>query len=235
MLFEILVAAGGYYAYRHFAKGCKTHSSASTKKRRSDAIGAAGEAAAQAKLRTTLNWLCGNDFYLHEGPLVIEHAPGTDFPTAEIDHLAVTPFGVFIFETKNWSGHIAPSDVPGKLSRTAPNGQQDDRRSPIDQNRSKVGFLQDHLPPVWPGHAAGLFTSDKAVLDPRLAADLISLDELPLWLRMRRDAFESMRPVSIEHARAAVLTYADGSPAALKRHMSHVSERLVSATGKRNV
>ncbi|WP_309243978.1 nuclease-related domain-containing protein [Caballeronia sp. EK] len=37
----------------------------------------------------------------------------TQFPTAEIDHLAVTPFGVFIFETKHWSGHIAPSTANG--------------------------------------------------------------------------------------------------------------------------
>jgi hypothetical protein len=223
MLFEILVAVGGYYAYRHFAKGGKTRSTASRKKRRSDAIGAAGEAAVQAKLRKTLYWLCGNDFYLHEGPLVIEHAPGTDFPTAEIDHLAVTHFGVFIFETKNWSGHIALSDVPGKLTRTSPNGQRDDRRSPIAQNRTKVGFLRNQLPPGWPVHAAGLFTSGDAVLDPRLAADLISLDELPLWLQIRRDAFEGTQPISIEHARAAILIYADGSAAALERHQSYVS------------
>ncbi|WP_144444315.1 hypothetical protein [Caballeronia arationis] len=57
-------------------------------KRSSHEIGEAGEAVAQAKLRTTLQWLCGDDFYLHDGPLLIEHAPGTAFPTAEIDHLA---------------------------------------------------------------------------------------------------------------------------------------------------
>ena len=61
---------------------------------RSEALGAPGEARAQAKLRETLQWLCGSDYYLHDGPLVIGHAPGTVFPTAEIDHLAVTPFGI---------------------------------------------------------------------------------------------------------------------------------------------
>lgn len=109
MLFEILAAVGGYYAYRHLAKGSKFRPS----KRSFDAIGAAGEATDQAKHRKTLYWLCGNDFYLHEGPLAIEHAPGTQFPIAEIDHLAVTPFGVFIFETKNGSVHIAPSTANG--------------------------------------------------------------------------------------------------------------------------
>jgi hypothetical protein len=91
-------------------------------KRSSHEIGAAGEAAAQAKLRTTLQWLCGDDFYLHDGPLLIEHAPGTAFPTAEIDHLAITPFGIFIFETKNWSGRIAPSRERPKIERPYKNG-----------------------------------------------------------------------------------------------------------------
>ena len=75
---------------------------------------------------------------------------------------------------------------------------------------------------MWPVDAAGLFTSDEAVLDPRLPADLISLDELPLWLRIRRDAFKGMRPVSIAHAREAVLPHADGSAAAAERHKSFV-------------
>ena len=44
----------------------------------------------QAKLRETLNCLLGTSYYLHEGPLVIGHAPGAAFPTAELDHLAVT-------------------------------------------------------------------------------------------------------------------------------------------------
>lgn len=226
MLFEISVAFGGYYLYRSLKKGPRkkpVFGGSRLSERHSDAIGAAGEAAAQAKLRSTLYWLCGNDFYLHEGPLVIEHAPGTDFPTAEIDHLAVTPFVVFIFETKNWSGHIAPSANAGKLTRTARNGQKDERRSPVEQNRSKVRFFREQLPPIWPALGAGLFTSAEAVLDSTLPADLLALADLPQWLRMRRDGFSGARPVSVELAKKAVLLFADGSRNALEKHKQVVN------------
>jgi hypothetical protein len=108
MLFEILVAVGGCYAYRHFKTSAKKRSAAGPKNRRSDAIGAAGEAAAQAKLHKTLYWLCGNDFYLHDGPLVIKHAPGTNFPTAEIDHLAVTPLASSFSRRRTGPGTSLP-------------------------------------------------------------------------------------------------------------------------------
>jgi Nuclease-related domain len=222
MLVEIFVAVGAYGVYRGRKKGRKQDnlSRASLSNRRSDAIGAAGEAAAQAELRKTLYWLCGNESYLHDGPLVIEHAPGTDYPTAEIDHLAVTPFGIFIFETKNWSGHIAPSTRAGKLTRLASSGQTDERRSPIEQNRSKLRFFRDQLPPIWPVRGAGLFTSAEAVLDPKLHADLLGLADLRQWLRMQRVAFAGAKPVCVDVARKAVLLLADGSQTALEKHKS---------------
>jgi hypothetical protein len=225
MLFEFIVAVSAYCVYRGRKKRGKRNvaSRALLSPCRAEQIGAAGEAAAHAELRRSLSWLCGNDFYLHDGPLVIEHAPGTGFPTAEIDHLAVTPFGIFIFETKNWSGHIGPSTDKGKLVRTTRNGQADERRSPIEQNRSKLRFLRTQLPPMWPVRGAGLFTSNKVVLDPRLPADLLSLSDIPQWLRMHRDAFGDAKPVSVAHARKAVLFFADDSEHALAKHKASVT------------
>jgi hypothetical protein len=148
MLIKLLIAVGGYYLYRRSIgrRRSRTSHSSRTAPRSPDAIGAAGEAATEAKLRKTLRCLCGEEFYLHDGPLVIEHAPGTAFPTAEIDHLAITPFGIIVFETKNWSGHIGPSVMPGKLTRTSQNGETDDRPCPIAQNRTKLRFLREQLP-----------------------------------------------------------------------------------------
>ncbi|WP_321794630.1 nuclease-related domain-containing protein [Caballeronia sp. J97] len=224
MFFEIVVAVGAYCVYHGCKRSRKRYGASPSPHlvRRSEAIGAAGEAAAQTQLRKTLSGLCGNDFYLHDGLLVLEHAPGTDFPTAEIDRLAVTPFGIFIFETKNWSGYIAPSVNVGKLVRTAQSGLTDERRSPIEQNRSKLRFLRGQLPPIWPVHGAGLFTSAEAVLDPHLPADLLGLGDLPHWLRTQRDAFKGAKPVHVELARNAILLFADGSPAALEKHKTRL-------------
>ncbi|WP_408346882.1 nuclease-related domain-containing protein [Paraburkholderia sp. RL17-337-BIB-A] len=49
----------------------------------------------------------------------------------------MTPFGVFIFETTNWSGRIVPSTAQGMVTRIGSNRQAEDRRSPLDQNRTK--------------------------------------------------------------------------------------------------
>jgi len=155
--------------------------------------------------------------------LVIEHAPGTAFPTAEIDHLAVTPFGIFIFETKNWSGHVAPSVMPGNLTRTSHNGETADRRSPIAQNRTKLRFLREQLPGMWPVAGAGIFTSPKAVLHRDLPTDLLSLEVLPYWLRLKRDSFKERSPVDVSRATAAVLMYADTSQSALTNHKAQVA------------
>ncbi|MDR5806303.1 nuclease-related domain-containing protein [Caballeronia sp. LZ001] len=211
MLIKLLIAVGGYHLYRR-SKGrrrSRTSHSARTAPRWVDAIGAAGEAATEAKLRKSLRCLCGEEFYLHDGPLVIEHAPGTAFPTAEIDHLAITPFGIFVFEMKNWSGHIAPSLMPGNLTRTSQHGEPENRRSPIAQNRTKLRFVREQLPGMWPVAGAGVFTSPTAVLDWDLPIDLLSLEELPYWLRLKRDSFKERPPIDIRRATAAVLMYAD--------------------------
>ncbi|SHK84199.1 nuclease-related domain-containing protein [Paraburkholderia terricola] len=59
-----------------------------------------GEREVSAELRWHLTRLCGDDWAVLDG-LVLIHAPGSAFPTAEIDHLAITPFGVFVVETKH--------------------------------------------------------------------------------------------------------------------------------------
>jgi hypothetical protein len=225
MFLEIALTAAAY----HFLRRRKKWPGISWRRQkspisRSDALGAAGEALAHAKLKETLEWLCGSDYYLHEGPLVVEHAPGSEFPTAEIDHLAVTPFGIFIFETKHWSGRISPSSsARGMLTRVSGTGQAEDRRSPLDQNRTKVAFFRARLPSNWPITGAGLFTSPEAQLDPGLNANLLSLADVRQWMRTRRDAFAGMPPINIPRAVAAIALYSESSPAAFEAHKRRVS------------
>lgn len=103
-------------------------------KTRNDRSGDEGEARVQAELVEILTWLCGRNFYLHCGPLLLKHAPGTEFPTAEVDHLAITPFGIFVFETKNWTGLIKPRPSAEVLIRIGADGEPQARKSPLSQN-----------------------------------------------------------------------------------------------------
>src|SRR5215471_7793901 len=57
---------------------------------------------------------------------------------------------------------------------------------------------------MWPAVGAGLFASADPVLDAQLPSDLITVDDLAQWLRTERDVFAGDKPVSVEHAKAAV-------------------------------
>ncbi|MCC8397263.1 NERD domain-containing protein [Paraburkholderia sp. MMS20-SJTR3] len=192
---------------------------------RSATLGKAGEAKAHAALRDSLTALCGADYHLFNGPIIIEHAPGADFPTAEIDHLAVTPFGIFVFETKNWSGYVGPASVPGFLTRTDRDGNAQERRSPLKQNRTKVAFFRGRLPSLWPVAGAGLLVSDDAHLSPALHSDLLALSDLPHWLRARRDSYGGMPPVDVQKAAGGIALLIDTSGAAMDSHRARLTRQ----------
>ncbi|KXU94871.1 hypothetical protein CR51_26060 [Caballeronia megalochromosomata] len=81
------------------------------------------------------------------------------------------------------------------------------------------------MPPIWPVIGAGLFASADAVLDAQLPLGLITLDDLPQWRRTKRDLLDGVKPVSVEHAIAAVQMFADGSSAAIPNIRVTVNKR----------
>ncbi|REG45416.1 nuclease-like protein [Paraburkholderia sp. BL6669N2] len=187
---------------------------------RSDRSGDEGEARVQAELVEVLTWLCGSNFYLHSGPILLNHAPGTEFPTAEVDHLAITPFGIFIFETKNWTGLIEPGASADVLIRIGADGEPQARKSPLSQNRSKLAFLRGTLPPVWPIEGAGVFANDGCVLSPDLPVSILRRTDLAQWLRDRRarHAAGTAAVVDVAKAWAAVQRIASTDELALRKH-----------------
>lgn len=187
---------------------------------RNDRSGDEGEARVQAELLDTLTWLCGRNFYLHCGPLLLNHAPGTEFPTAEVDHLAITPFGIFVFETKNWTGLIKPGPSAEVLIRIGADGEPQARKSPLSQNRSKLAFLRGMLPPVWSVEGAGVFASDSCVLSPELPINIVRRADLRQWLMDRRAQHAASKaiPINIAAASRAIERIATADDAAIGKH-----------------
>ncbi|WP_051381454.1 nuclease-related domain-containing protein [Paraburkholderia mimosarum] len=186
--------------------------------------GEAGEAAVHAELHRVLTWLCGDDFHLHDGPVLIEHAPGTAFPTAEIDHLAVTPFGIFVIETKNWTGRIAHGAGYDDLDVIRPDGTRETRRSPLAQNRTKVAFLNEKLPRLWRIEGLGVFAAAACTLDRDLPPTLLHVSELAYFLRMRRHEFlrSGQKPVNVKTAWGAIMLNASISKTKLEEHVKRL-------------
>jgi hypothetical protein len=187
---------------------------------RSDIRGEEGERRVYEELLDALTWICGENFFLHPGALLLNHAPGTAYPTAEVDHLAITPFGIFLVETKNWSGLIEPGPDSGTLIRTGSDGKREARTSPLRQNRSKVAFLRSVLPALWTIEGVGVFASDNCVLSPSLPATVMRRTDLREWLRGRqaRHAISGSARIDVAKAWQAIQSVATTDEAALRSH-----------------
>jgi hypothetical protein len=232
----IVILILGYIGYRYSKQGARRRArgwrsfrpayvpSSSTPETRSQRRGEDGEATDHAELRRVLTWLCGDDFHLHEGAVLIEHAPGTAFPTAEIDHLAVTPFGIFVIETKNWIGHIVHGTRNDDLDVIRTDGTRETRRSPLAQNRTKVAFLNEKLPRLWRIEGLGVFASPGCSLDRELSPSLLRVSELAYFMRMRRHEFlrSGQKPVNVESAWGAIMLNASISEEKLNEHRKRI-------------
>ncbi|WP_244136592.1 nuclease-related domain-containing protein [Burkholderia sp. BCC0405] len=128
-MFWILILLVGVWALsKQYTKSHPRRPSASPVTR-AQVSGDVGEARVLAELRCILSQLCGDDFYAHPTALLLLHAPGTEYPTAEVDHLVVTPFGIFVIETKNWAGAIVPGSTADTVVCHQPGWQA--RRTPL--------------------------------------------------------------------------------------------------------
>ncbi|SIT34886.1 NERD domain protein [Paraburkholderia ribeironis] len=226
----IIFAAAVYLAWRFFCRKANARvgrsNQAAVPTLRSEQSGDAGEAIVQAELHATLSWLCGDNFYLHDGPLLLNHAPGTEFPTAEVDHLAITPFGIFVVETKNWTGQIMPGRDELSIVRVGADGHSEVRRSPLAQNRSKVGFLRSVLPAVWWVESIAVFPNKNCELSPALPVNLMRIDDLRQWLRTRMALHEKRGrvQVNVHSAREALMALAETGSDSIHRHRLKVRE-----------
>jgi Nuclease-related domain len=191
--------------------------------------GVEGEAIVEARLSKILSRICGNDFILRHS-VILNIAPGTKYPTGEIDHLVITPFGVFVIETKAWRGQIRPGKNEDSLSLVSPGGLTATRKNPLAQNRSKVAFIQSLFPSEVSVGGAGVFSSPSARLSTDLSSNLIHVDRLADWLSRQLDlyrvrAIETSIPEFLDVARIdrEIMRFADTFPDAVARHKARVT------------
>lgn len=188
--------------------------------------GEEGERQVSADLRRHLARLCGDDWLVFDS-LILIHAPGSAFPTAEIDHLAITPFGIFVIETKHWAGAVTGDETDDILMLTMADGQRLPRSSPMKQNAAKVRFLRGLLPPrLWIVEGLGVFSHDAATVDPTLPAALLERGELYRHLRIRLQQFvrTGTGRLPVHKIAEAILRHADTRPEALIEHRQRILE-----------
>ncbi|MFP3565458.1 nuclease-related domain-containing protein [Paraburkholderia sp. SIMBA_030] len=183
-----------------------------------------GEKRVSADLHRHLARLCGDDWCLLDGVILI-HAPGSAFPTAEIDHLVITPFGIFVIETKHWAGAVTRGESDDTLLLATLDGQRLVRTSPMKQNAGKVRFLSRLLPPrLWIVEGLGVFSHEAASVDPALPAALLERGELYRHLRVRQQQFAHTGTgrLPVRAIADAILRHADMRPQALVEHRERI-------------
>lgn len=225
LLALFLISALLWYAYLKGGWGNRKRPSLRSARPASpDARGAAGEARVSAELRRCLTRLCGDDWRVLDGVIMI-HAPGTAFPTAEVDHLVITPFGIFVIETKHWAGAVTQGETSDTLLLATPDGQRLVRTSPLRQNAAKVRFVRTLLPPrLWTVEGLGVFSHEAGQVDPALPAALLECGELYRHLRMRQQQFArtGVGRLPVPVIADAILRRADTRPQALAEHRARI-------------
>jgi hypothetical protein len=195
-----------------------------------DARGVQGEADVAAALQGLLTEMCGNLFVLRHS-VILKIAPGTKYPTAEIDHLAITPFGVFVIETKAWRGQIMAGQSDDWLIWISPAGVTQVRKNPLAQNRTKVAFIQRLLPgELFVVVGVGVFSCSGTRLSNDLPPDLVRIGDLRRWLRGQFNAWHAATanlavPTFVDVAKVdrEIMQHVDASPGAAARHKECVT------------
>jgi hypothetical protein len=147
----------------------------------------------------------GDDFYLLDG-LYLKGGGG------DIDHVVLSPGGVFVLETKNWSGTIVCNgdewQRPGRRKFSSSPSRQVKRnvariRSVIDGSPSlkQMGFCVEGIVVLTNSHAK------LRLIDPSVA--VLRLDVLPGYIkshgRLRKFSCEQLEAVGAEIVRHRVL------------------------------
>jgi hypothetical protein len=160
-------------------------------------------------------------------PIFSDTSPDSAFPTAEIDHLAITPFGIFVIETKHWGGAVTRGETDGTLILSTPDGQRHVRSSPVKQNGPKVRFLKSLIPPrLWLVEGLGVFSNDATTLAPMLPTALLERGELYRHLRIRQQQFSrtGIALLPVQKIADAVLRHADTRAEAFAEHRQRIRD-----------
>lgn len=93
----------------------------------------------ERQLSDILNFYLPSDFYKIINDVMLE----VDGVTHQIDHVVISQFGVFVIETKDYSGIITGGEYDNKWVRHFKNGKKMYYENPIKQNYGHVKCIQE--------------------------------------------------------------------------------------------
>ena len=80
------------------------------------------------------------EYYIFNN-LILETSTGS----TQIDHVVVSPYGIFVFETKDYSGWIFANERRREWTQTFRTGKKQAFQNPLHQNYRHVKILENYL------------------------------------------------------------------------------------------
>lgn len=160
------------------------------------------------------------------------YVPKDNGETSEIDVLFVTQKGIFVIESKNYSGWVFGNEADRNWTVSLPNGQKNRFYNPIKQNRSHVKWLAKYLGDNTPLFSVVVFSERcelKKVTVESDDASVVKRDRLYATVRRIWDNAEDVfgdEEVESLYERLRVLTNVD--EAAKRAHVANIHEHYTA-------
>lgn len=154
------------------------------------------------------------------------YIPSSEEKTSEIDVLMIVPKGIFVFESKNYSGWIFGSAENREWTQTLPNGKTSSKErfyNPVLQNGTHINNLKKLTGelPMWSVIVFSERCTLKSVNVPRSMAEVVKRPETDNAVRRILDETEE-RPVDVESVYALLAPYANASEEVKTKHIAQV-------------
>ncbi|WP_080802912.1 NERD domain-containing protein [Arabiibacter massiliensis] len=160
------------------------------------------------------------------------YVPKDNGETSEIDVLFITQKGVFVIESKNFSGWVFGNEADRSWTVSLPNGQKNRFYNPIKQNRSHLKWLAKYLADDTPLFSIIVFSERcelKKVTVESSDVSVVKRDRLYATVRRIWEGAEDVldaEGVDSLYERLRALT--DVGEAAKAAHVANIQERYVA-------
>lgn len=144
-----------------------------------------------------------------------------DGKSAQIDHIFINDNGVFVIETKNYSGRIYGKDSQTYWTQVLAYGKYKNKiYNPVMQNETHIKQLQKILPVSTPIHSLVVFTQNNTNY-------IESTNTIPLsWLKpcVNSDYAEKITTETMKEIYDAIIKYQDDTNVTEEEHIAKINE-----------
>ncbi len=146
--------------------------------------------------------------------------------TSQIDHVVVSPYGIFVIETKNYTGWIFGSDKSERWKQTFKTTEGNYFRNPVKQNWGHVYALAEYLNLDKRVFRPIVVFLDEASLNTETNIPVIYMSELKRCILSYKQEIVARGSIALIFSKLSKANLAETDRDAEKRHEQSVKDNL---------